>query len=128
MSARARAFARTALLAALALGGCADAPIVADTPRIVTGQRIAPWEKHEDCANAAEGDRIDFRFNTTEPVDFDLYYREGPAVIIPLSRKRVSADSGIFAVQIPARYCLAWQAGAAGTFVDYYITLHGRSR
>ena len=116
------------LLAALALAGCADAPIVADTPRIVTAQRIAPWEAHQDCANAAEGDRIDYRFNTTEPVDFDLYYREGAAVIIPLSRKDVSADSGIFGVQIPARYCLAWQAGPAGAFVDYHITLHARPR
>ena len=119
---------RSLLVVALALAGCADAPIVADTPRIVTAQRIAPWEAHEDCANAAEGDRIDFRFNTTQPVDFDLYYREGAAVIIPLSRKDVSADSGIFGVQIPARYCLAWQAGPAGAFVDYYITLHARSR
>ncbi len=119
---------RAVLLAVLALAGCADTPLVADTPRVVVAQRIAPWEAHEDCANAAEGDRIDYRFNTTVPVDFNLYYREGAAVIIPLSRKDVSADSGIFGVQIPARYCLAWQAGSAGALVDYYITLHARSR
>ncbi|HEY5366155.1 MAG TPA: hypothetical protein VIL19_06740 [Casimicrobiaceae bacterium] len=116
------ALAATAMVAALA--ACAVAPIAPDTPYAVVAQPIAPWEVHEDCADVTAGDRIDFRFDASKALDFDLYYRQGIAVIIPLSRKNVTTDAGVFEVEIPGRYCLAWKAGASGGVVSYHVTVH----
>jgi hypothetical protein len=113
-----------AVLVSALLGACATAPIPPNAPHIVTAQKIAPWEIHEACADVRAGDRIDFRFDATEKVGFDLYYRQGPAVVIPLSRQDTTSDAGVFAVQIPGRYCLAWKAGGAGAFVSYHIIVH----
>jgi hypothetical protein len=115
-------------IVAMLLGACASAPIAPNAPHIVTAQRIAPWEIHEDCADVLTGDRIDFRFDSTEKVEFDLYYRQGVAVIIPLSRADVKADSGVFDAQIPGHYCLAWKAGAAGAIVSYHVVVHSPRR
>jgi len=115
-------------IAATLLAACASAPIPPNAPHSVDAQRIAPWEIHEDCADILDGDRIDFRFDATERVDFDLYYREGAAVIIPLSRHAVTADSGVFEARIPGHYCLAWKAGAAGAFVSYHVVVHSSLR
>ncbi|MEO8848065.1 MAG: hypothetical protein ABI440_05490 [Casimicrobiaceae bacterium] len=114
--------ARGTLAATFAvIAGCAGAPVDPHTPRDVPAQRVAPWEGHEDCVDVVSGERIDFRFEATASVDFDLYYREGVAVVIPLSRVDTRSASGIFEVEIPGHYCLAWKAGVAGAWVDYHI-------
>ncbi|MEP7062356.1 MAG: hypothetical protein ABI881_08155 [Betaproteobacteria bacterium] len=118
-----------ALLVASWVGACATTvPFPPDTPHVVAAQPIAPWQIREDCADAGAGDRIDFRFESTDKVGFDLYYRQGSAVIIPLSRQDVIADAGVFAVEIPGRYCLAWKAGAAGAAISYHVTVHSSPR
>jgi hypothetical protein len=109
---------------ALALGACSDAPLAPNAPADVDAQPIPPWEVHETCADVDVGDRIDFRFESSEVVDFELYYRQGAAVVIPLAHPRTLADSGVFAVAIPGRYCLAFKAGAAGAMVSYHLTVH----
>ncbi len=127
--ARAAARAAAAALVAAALAAaCTSAPIAPDTPRAVDAQPIAPWEIHEACADIVAGDRIDFRFDATAAVDFDLYYREGIAVVIPLSRTDVTADAGIFEVEIPGHYCLAWKAGPGGAYVSYHLIVHTHAR
>ncbi len=106
--------------AVLALAAC-SVGIAPGTPVSVAAQRIAPWESHEACAAGEVGDRIEFRFESTRPVDFGLSYTQAGAVVIPVSRTKVKVDSGIYEVQIPARYCLSWQAGPEGAFVDYHL-------
>ena len=119
---------RGAAVAALAIGACTDAPVMPGQPVSVAHARIAPWEVREACADVDVGDRIDFRFDATEAVDLDLYYRQGQAVIIPLSRKGTVADAGVLEVRIPGRYCLAFKAGPAGAFVSYHVSVRGDDR
>jgi hypothetical protein len=114
---------RAGLVASVALAACAGTPIERGVPVSVARQPIAPWATHEACADVVEGDRIDFNFDATRPVDLDLYYRQGAAVIIPLSRTNVVADAAVLEVRIPARYCLAFKAGAEGALVSYRIAI-----
>lgn len=107
----------------VALAACASAPIGHGVPVSIERQPIAPWETHEACADVAGGDRIDFTFDATRPVDLDIYYRQGAAVVIPLSRRGVVADGAVLEVRIPGRYCLAFKAGAEGALVSYRITI-----
>jgi hypothetical protein len=117
----------SAVAACLALAACAGAPVERGVPVSVAQQPIAPWETHEACADVVAGDRVDFNFDATRPVDLDVYYRQGAAVIIPLSRRGVVADGAVLEVRIPGRYCLAFKAGAEGALVSYRITIHPAS-
>jgi len=97
--------------------------IVADEPRAATAFAIAPYEFHEECAQLAVGDRLDFRFESKTPVNFEIYYKEGIAFIATVSRDGVTEQGGIFQARSAQRYCLRWEAGPAGTLIDFRVRL-----
>ncbi len=111
-----------ALLAYAALAGCA-AQIKPDEPRSVTAFAIHPYETHVQCARLVPDDRLEYAFEATEPVNFDIRYREGVAVVAPIARESVRADAGVFIAQIDRDYCLVWEAGGAGALLDYRLRL-----
>jgi len=111
-------------VAVLALAACAATDTIApDTPRVATGQEIAPYEFHEECARLAPGDRLDYRFEAKAPVKFEIYYKDGITFISTVSRDDVTEYSGVFQVKTPQRYCLRWEAGLLGAIVDFRIRL-----
>ena len=110
------------LIAVLALSACTTA-ITADSPKAVRAQPIAPYEWHEECLHLDVGDRLEFAFEATEPVDFNVHYHEGKTVVMPISRDKIRADAGVFAPAIAQDYCLMWEAGAAGALLDYRVRL-----
>jgi hypothetical protein len=115
--------APAALLAALPLCACAPALVTPASPKTVSGQPVAPYEWHEECLSLGAGDRIEFAFESTEPVDFNFHYHEGKIVVMPLVREKTRADSGVFVPPSAQEYCLMWEAGAAGASIDYRIRL-----
>jgi hypothetical protein len=108
---------------ALTLGACAENPLVSGQPKVVEKVPIAPYAIHEDCADLAPGDRLDYRFATTEPVAFNIHYHDGNAVVMPISREGATSDAGVFAPLIAEGYCLMWEAGPNGAVLDYRIAL-----
>jgi hypothetical protein len=112
-----------AMLAPCCLGGCAQSPVTAEAPRSVTGMALAPYEIRDDCVRLAPGDRIDYTFEATAPVGFEIRYREGAAAIAPIVREFVRSDAGIYRAVLAREYCLAWEAGPAGALVDYRLRL-----
>jgi hypothetical protein len=69
------------------------------------------------------GERVEYDFNATEPVDFTIQYRDGNAVVSPVVREKVTGDSGVFVPRLAQDYCLTWEAGAAGAVLDYRVWL-----
>jgi len=110
------------VVAALALCACTTA-ITADSPKTIRAQPIAPYEWHEECVHLDAGDRLEFAFEATAPVDFNVHYHEGKTVVMPMSRDKTRADAGVFAPSIAQDYCLMWEAGAAGALLDYRVRL-----
>jgi hypothetical protein len=102
---------------------CATPPLRPGEPRSVERLVIAPYAMHTLCAPLSEGDRLDYRFQSSAPVDFDIRYHDGPAVVSPVVRDQASADSGTFKAAIREAYCLAWEAGAPGAILDYRVML-----
>ncbi|HMA31629.1 MAG TPA: hypothetical protein VKT00_07435 [Casimicrobiaceae bacterium] len=120
MSAR-RPPARVALLS-LALGGCAATPaITPGVPHVVARVVIAPYESHRECVRLASGDRVDYEYASSAPLKFDIGYREGDNLLMPVVRGPSASASGTYEVLIPQRYCMTWEAGPPGAIVRYRI-------
>lgn len=107
---------------------CTTPPLAPGEPRDVDRLPIAPYAAHEQCANLAIGERLDYRYESTSPVDFDIRYRAGNALVSPIVRPHSTADSGIFEARVPARYCLNWQAGAGGAIIGYRLLVRDARR
>jgi hypothetical protein len=121
---RAIATVRPTLVVA-ALASCAATPLGRNVPHAVDKLALTPFASTETCVDLAAGDRLDYRYEASEPVHFDIRYREGGAVVAPILRERSRHDSGIFEARLRQRYCLEWEAGAAGATLDYVIEIRG---
>jgi len=106
-------------LAGAVLTGCAQKPLAPGEEKTVAKHDIAPYGFHEDCADLAPGDRLDYRFQSTSPVKFNIHYHEGNMVLSPIARDDVTSDAGVFAPHSKQGYCLMWEAGAAGAIIAY---------
>jgi hypothetical protein len=123
---RHRAFAQLGVMApciGACLASCTPPLVAPGEPRIVERLAVAPYAAHEQCAALAAGDRLDYRFESSAPLDFDIRYRQANAVLSPIARGHATSDSGIFEAREPARYCLDWQAGVDGAILGYRIVV-----
>jgi len=109
------------LLAAVCLASCAGQPLVPGEPRVVERLVIAPYEMHEECAQLAAGERLDWRYRASAPLDFNIHYHEDNAVLSPVVREQSTNDSGTFEAPLARDYCLMWQAGAPGAIIGYRV-------
>ena len=112
----------------LAVSACASETIRPGTPREVTGQRINPFELHEECVRMVPGDWLVYRFAAQRPVAFNIHYHEGKTVIVPVLRDDVTADDGTFRPLVAQDYCLMWEAGREGAIFEYRILLNRGQR
>jgi hypothetical protein len=112
-----------AMIGTLGLFGCAAAPLTAEAPRIVTGMVLTPYEIREDCVRLSAGDRLDYTFDASDPVAFEIRYTQGTAALSPVVRAAVRTDAGIYLAPLDLTYCLVWEAASAGAIVDYRLRL-----
>ena len=110
------------------LFGCAATPVTSDAPKIVSGMVLTPYDIRDDCVRLSPGDRLDYTFDATEPVAFEIRYREGAAALAPIARSGVLTDAGVYAASLAREYCLVWEAGPAGALVDYRLRLRPAAR
>jgi hypothetical protein len=110
-----------AFVVAVAASGCVTAPLTLDEPAVASAVPLPPWESRDVCVRLGDGDRLDYTFESTEPVAFEIRYREGAAVIAPLVRDPTRTDAGVFVAGLPRDYCLVWEAGVAGALLDYRL-------
>src|SRR4029450_4482066 len=66
------AFVIAARIAAIALvlGARAHNPVVPGVPKVVPKVALAPYAMHEDCVELVPNDRLEYRFESSEPVAF----------------------------------------------------------
>jgi hypothetical protein len=101
-------------------GGCA-APGRLEAPKAVFGLELPPYATTEECIVLERGERIGYRFEARFPVAFNVHFREDNAVIMPISRDATTSESGDFAADRKEVYCLAWEAGAEGSVLNYRV-------
>jgi hypothetical protein len=108
-------------IAALAFCGCIAPGVTADAPKTVRAHPLPSYQIHEECFRLEPGDRVEYGFASTEPVEFNLHYHAGSAVVIPVARGGALEDAGIYVALFAHDYCLTWEAGPAGAMIDYRI-------
>ena len=113
---------------AVAAAACTTAPVVPGVPRDVARVVIAPYQSHDECMRLAQGDRLDWRYESTEPLAFDIQYREDKAVLSPVVREHSTTDSGTFVARLAQDYCLTWESGPPGAIIGYRILLRPAAR
>lgn len=109
------------LLVGLLLCGCATDPYRFDAPRGAADLELAPYAMHEECVALARGDRFDFYFVSSAPIAFNINYHDANAVIMPLTRERVTQESGDFVADRNTVYCLMWEAGPEPSLLEYRL-------
>jgi len=115
--------ARIALSTCAAIAGCAVAPATQPDARNVARLEIAPYAAHEECASLAPGDRLDWRFESTEPVAFNIHYHDANMIVMPITRDNATSEAGVFAPSLKQGYCMMWEAGAAGATIAYRVNV-----
>lgn len=111
------------LVAVACLASCAAQPLAPGETRDVERLVIAPYEMHEECAQLAAGERLDWRYRSSAPLDFDIHYHEDGAVLSPVVREQSTGASGMFEAALARDYCLTWQAGAPGAIIGYRVVV-----
>ena len=97
--------------------------MTAGEPKVVKAHPLPSYQIHEECFKLREGDRVEFHFESDEPVDFNIHYHEGHAVVMPISREKTREFGSVFRARLDQDYCLMWEAGAAGAAIDYKIAI-----
>jgi hypothetical protein len=108
-------------LAVLALGACAAASYRLETERSAAGVEISPYAMHEECVALEPGERVGFYFVSAAPVAFNVHYHDANAVIMPIVRENATREADEFTADRKAIYCLAWEAGAQGSILEYRL-------
>jgi len=117
-----------ALVGAIAIVACAEAPVKPGEAKKVTGMPLAPYALEEECMRLNVGDRLELDFTSTAPVAFNIHYHEGNAILMPRTLAGVTSDANIFAAPVTQDYCLMWEAGAEGAIIDYRLRLRPAER
>lgn len=115
-------------LVALSLAGCADNPIAAGVPRIVDKHVMTPYAMHEECMRLERGDRLDWRYDSSAPLSFNIHYHEGDAVLAPVVKDDSTSGSGTFEARVAQDYCLMWEAGPPGAIIGYRVLVRAIAR
>jgi hypothetical protein len=114
-------------VAALACCACTTPGTTADAPKTVRAHPLPSYQIHEECVTLEPGDRVEYAFESDEPVAFNLHYREGNAVVMPVVRDGSLEDAGVYVARIAHEYCLAWEAGPLGAALHYRIRVKPRA-
>ncbi len=118
---------RYGAVVACVLTACAGAPLPIDAPKVMESYPLRAYALHEECLQLAPGDRLDYRFTSTAPVDFNIHYHEGRALIMPVVREKTREAAGVYPAPFNGEFCLQWEAGEAGASLDYRMRLRPAS-
>jgi len=73
-----------------------------------TSETIKPSGIHEDCMELLPGQILEYYFEASKPLNFNLHYHEDHDVIYGITKDGVSGDKGTFRCEQKQYYCLIW--------------------
>jgi hypothetical protein len=74
----------------------------------IKSETLKPSGIHEDCLEMMPGQTVDYSFEASKPVDFNLHCHEKSGVVYEISKDGVTADKGTFGCKRKQYYCFMW--------------------
>lgn len=78
---------------------------------------IKPGKIFEKCMNLVPPQKIEYRFESTAKINFNLHYHKGEQVYYPVKLDRTNGESGLYEAKAKETYCLMWE-NKTGADVD----------
>lgn len=69
---------------------------------------LNPSAIHEDCFEMEPGDILDYSFESSKRVNFNIHYHEDSKIFYGIEKNGVISDKGQFYSKIKQYYCLMW--------------------
>jgi hypothetical protein len=113
---------------AVAAAACTTPPVAPGVPHDIASVVIAPYQAHDECVRLGQGDRLDWRYESTEPLAFNIQYRQDNAMLSPVVREHSTTDSGTFEARLAQDYCLTWESGPPGAIISYRVLVRPAPR
>lgn len=70
---------------------------------------LKPGKPFEKCMVLDSGQKLEYRFEATAKVNFNLHYNKGEMVYYPIKLDRTTGESGLYESRARERYCLNWE-------------------
>lgn len=70
--------------------------------------RIAAGKFVEMCGPLSAGLKINWGFDTSGPIDFNVHYHQGKEVLFPVKMSNVSQAKDTLRVEVKQDYCWMW--------------------
>lgn len=100
-------------MAAAALGlvvatACTTAPTWERLPPSPLALEVRTGKLAEECFTLAAGERIEYQFEASVPLGFDLHTHRGREVVSPVQIERTREQAGTFTAPQREDYCMTW--------------------
>ena len=63
---------------------------------------------HEDCEELTPGQVLDYQFESSKPLDFNIHYHDDSGISYPVKKDNIAKDQGVFRPDKKQFYCLMW--------------------
>jgi hypothetical protein len=70
---------------------------------------LKPGKPLEKCLVLESGQKLEYRFESTAKVNFNLHYNKGDSVYYPVKLDRTTGESGLYEAKARERYCFMWE-------------------
>lgn len=89
---------------------------------------IKPGAVHEECFRLEAGDRVDYQFESSKALSFNLHYHEGDKVLEPVKLANALYGSNNYRAVVAQAYCLMWaNPGKTDVKLQYGLRIQGQS-
>ena len=70
---------------------------------------VKPGKMVEKCLTLEPPQKIEYRFESSAKLNFNLHYQKGEQVYYPVKLDRTNGESGLYEAKAREIYCLMWE-------------------
>ena len=101
-----RAWAWAGTLAWVSMGSLALAQTPPPAPKPVI---LKPGKPLEKCVMLNTGQNLEYRFESSAKINFNLHYNKGDSVYYPVKLDRTTGEAGLYESRAREKHCFMWE-------------------
>jgi hypothetical protein len=92
----------------LLAAACTSVPAWERLPASPVALDVQAGKIAEECFSLAAGERVEYQFEASVPLDFNLHTHRGREIVMPVQVERTREQAGIFTSPQREDYCMMW--------------------